>query len=230
MRQKGLRLRAALYRMRWPLAGLGAWFLASALAFRWLGGQGWADALLSAFYLQVGDGPFAQGYSFWGQSLVFGVVLGLLLREVLENYTERCRLMAGMLREHTIIVGYSHLGARLVAHCLERGSPYVLIEKDRHLVDDLLRRGEPVVVDDARTPDALPAANVKAAKRLIIACNDVETALIVTKTAREANPSIFIAARCPVDGLIGVLQKLGADYVYSASLAAYNDITKALAL
>lgn len=228
MRRPILRLRAAFRRSRWILALLAAWFGLAALALRVGGGHRWTDALLTAFYLEVQSDIFGQAYAFWGQSLVFGVLIALLLRETLENYSERCRLMAGLVKDHTIIVGYNHLGKRLVSHCEAQSLPYVLIEKDRALVDDLLRRGEPVVVDDARTPDALPAANLKEAKRLIVTSDDLETALIVTKHAREGNPNLKIAVRCPVDELVGVLEKLGADVVFSTSSAAYRELAGVL--
>jgi len=214
--------------MRRLLALLALWLGAAALAFRFLKGLPWHDALLSALYLEVLPDAFSQGYSFWGQSFVFGVVIALILRETMENYAERCRLMAGLLKDHTIIVGYTHLGRRLVEHCIKNGMPYCLVEKNRSLADDLLRQGEPVVVDDACSGDALPAAGIAKAKLLIIASDNIETAIIVTKNAREANPKIGIAVRCARDNMIGVLQKLGADYVYSASLAAFNEITKVL--
>ncbi|MBI5244276.1 MAG: NAD-binding protein [Elusimicrobia bacterium] len=228
MRLWTLKARASLYRMRRLLAVLALWLAAAALAFRFFGRLSWHDALLSALYLKVQPDAFSQGYSFWGQSFVFGVVIALILRETMENYAERCRLMAGLLRDHTIIIGYTHLGKRLVGHCINNKIPYCLIEKNRALVDDLLRKGEPVVVDDACTPDALPSANIKHARQVILASNNIETAIIVTKNARDANPEVHIAARCAMDNLVGVLEKLGADYVYSASLAAYNEITKIL--
>ncbi|MEK7858000.1 MAG: NAD(P)-binding protein [Elusimicrobiota bacterium] len=221
-----LHLRASFHRVRGIAAFVAVWFAAATAGFRWLGGLDPRDALLSAFYLEVQPGAFSQAYAFWGQSLIFGVLVTVLIRETLENHAERCRLMSGLVKDHTIIVGYTHLGARLVEHCISKKLPYVLIEKDKALVDDLLRRGEPVVIDDARSKDALPAANVAGARRMIIASNNIETSLILTKTAREANPALKIVARCPIDDLVGVLEKLGADHVYSASQAAFNAVLR----
>jgi len=219
-----LRLKAALYRTRWILGAIALWTLAAVLAFRWGSGLSWADAWLSALYFEVQPGVFCQGYAFWGQSVVFGVLVALLLRETLENYAERCRLMAQVMEDHTIIVGYTHLGRRLVEHCIAKGLPYVLIERNRALVDDLLRAGEPIIVDDARTPDALPQANLARARRVVIASDNIETALIVTKRAKEGNPACQVIARCAVDDLAGILEKLGADQVFSASRAAFAEI------
>ncbi|MBI4678679.1 MAG: hypothetical protein HY748_13960 [Elusimicrobia bacterium] len=44
----------------------------------------------------------------------------------------------------------------------------------------------------------------------------------------DANPRVRIAARYALDSLAGVLEKLGADYVYSQSLSAFNEITRVL--
>jgi len=199
MRHFSLRCRVFLRRTTPVFVFMLAWFAAGVVLYRAKGGRDWADAALSAAYLEVGTESFSQAYTFWGQALLFGIVVGLVLREALENYKERCRLMAGQVKDHTIIVGYSHLGRRIVQHCIDQKLPYTLIERNSAAVDDLLRLGEPVIVDDARTDDALPAANIKAAKRVIIAADNLETSLIVTKNARELNPACKISARCGRD-------------------------------
>lgn len=226
MRHPYLRLRASLYRVRWILAFLAVWLIAALLAYRSLGRLDWTDALLSALYFEVQPGIYSQAYAFWGQSILFGVVGAVLVRETMENHAERCRTMAGYVKDHTIIVGYTHVGKRLVEHCIKHRLPYVLLEKRAEAVDDLLRAGEPVIVDDARSKDALPAANIKEAKRLIIASDNIETALIVTKVAHDLNPSCVIASRCAIDELVGVLEKLGAQHVYSTSMAAFQELAK----
>lgn len=223
MRRSWLRLRASLTRLRWLLLVIAGWLACAAAAFR-LRGSPWGDAWLQALYLRVEGDPFSQGYGFWGQSLLFGVLVAMVLRETTENQTERCRLMSRLVKDHTIIIGYTHLGARLVDHCQARKQPYVLLEKSRPLVDDLIRAGEPVLVDDAKTKDALPSANIAEAKRLVIASNNLETALLVTKRARELNAGLQIIVRCPDDELVEVLQGLGANVVFSASQAAFQQI------
>lgn len=227
MRRPLLRLHASLLRLRWLLAAIGAWLTLAALAFR-LRGDGWRNAWMEALYFRVEGDPFSQGYGFWGQSLLFGILVALVLRETLENQVERCRLMSRLVKDHTIIIGYTHLGARLVEHCRARNLPYVLIEKNRELVDDLLRAGEPILIDDAKTRDALPAADIGKAERLIVASNNIETALLVTKRARELNPRCQVIVRCPDDELVEVIQGLGASLVFSASQAAFQRIVGAL--
>lgn len=229
MNRLRMRARASLKRIRGILLFLFAWFTAAALGFRYGGGLPWSDALLTTFYFEVQSTAYGQGYAFWGQTLVFGVLFAALVRETLENHIERCRTMAGLLKDHTIVVGYTHLGERIVQHCIEKGTPYALLEKNKELVDDLLRRGEPVIVDDARSRDALPAAGIKQARRLIVASNNIETALLVTKRARDANPALQIFVRCSFDEFTDVLEKLGADKVYSTSLVTFRRLEADLA-
>ncbi len=227
MRHPVLRARAALYRLRWPLSLIASWLAVGVLVFHWRGDP-WHEALLDALYLKVPNDPWAQGYAFWGQSLLFGVLVAFVVRESQENHAERCREMARHVKNHTIIIGYTHLGQRLVEHCMSKGIPYVLIEKNRDVVDDLVRLGEPVLVDDAKTKDALPSANIEHAKRVILACNNIETALLVTKRTREVNPTCQIIVRCADDELIEVVQGLGANNVFSVSQAAFQHIVPLL--
>lgn len=228
MRHPVLRARAFLYRVRWLALFVLLWFTCAAAGFRWLAKLPVREALLCAFYVVVRPDPASQAYVQWGGWLIFGLVLTVLVRETLENYAERCRTMSQLVSAHTIIVGYSHVGKRLVDYCIAEKLPYVLIEKDREIVDDLLRKGEPVVVDDARTPDALPAANVAGAQRLVLASNNLETALIVTKRARDANKELKISARTNLDEFAEILEKLGADYVYSTSMAGLHELVSRL--
>jgi len=220
-----LRLHASFRRLRPILLFTALWFAAGLAGFHWGNELSWWDSFLAAFYFEIQTGKMAQGYVFWGQSIIFGVFVTLVMRETLENHVERCRSMSELVKDHTIIIGYSHLGERLVQHCIDKKMPYVVIELKKELVDDLLRRNEPVVVDDARSKDALPAANIKQAKRLIVASNNIETALIVTKRARDANPGLEILVRCNFDDFTDLLEKLGADKVYSTSLTTFQALS-----
>ena len=64
-------------------------------------------------------------------------------------------MVAREMRDHVVVVGHTHLGARVVDHLRERRRPFVVIEKDATAVDHLLRAGEPVIVDDAKQTTTL---------------------------------------------------------------------------
>lgn len=134
--------------------------------------------------------------------------------------------MAQEMRDHIIVVGYTHLGQRLIDHFRLNRIPYCLIEKDKEAIDQILREGQPIVVDNAKEPDALKDANVDSAKAVIIASNNLETALIVTKRAREHNKKCLIVTRCFQDEFAEIIESLGANEVISSSKNAFDDIVK----
>ena len=90
--------------------------------------------------------------------------------------------------------------ARIVEHLRDANAPYVLVDQDPAAVDDLVRIGEPVVVD-----------NVK------------------QENAREKNAKAHITVRCYVDDFAENLETLGANEVISSSKSAFEGIASRLA-
>src|SRR5216684_7155919 len=88
----------------------------------------------------------------------------------------------------------------------------------------LVRAGEPVVVDDAKRESTLLDAGVDRANLVVITSNNIETALLVTKRARERNKKAAIVVRCYLDEFTEILESLGANEVISSSKSAFNEI------
>lgn len=215
---------------RWGFAVIGAWFLLGALIFRYAGGLPYRDAILNAVYLEKSDGGLWDLYSFWGQCVLFGMVISIFFLQALQRYNpqEGCRMLAGEIKNHVIVVGYTHLGVRIVQHLRETRLAYVLVDQDAAAVDDLVRTGEPVIVDNAKQDSTLVDAGIAHARTVIVATNNVETALLVTKKAREKNPKAHIIVRCYVDDFAEILETLGANEVISSSKSAFEGIAPRL--
>jgi len=96
-------------------------------------------------------------------------------------------------------------------------------------VDHLVRAGEPVVVDDAKQESTLIDAGVDHADLIVITTNSIETALLVTKRARERNKKATIVVRCYLDEFTEILESLGANEVISSSKSAFKEIAARLA-
>jgi voltage-gated potassium channel Kch len=137
-------------------------------------------------------------------------------------------MMALEMKNHIVVIGYSHLGERIIGYLKKNKIPYSIIEKNEERVDEFLRAGEPVVVDDATETDALIDANVPLAKAVIITTDNIEASLIVTKKVREMNTKCFIITRCFRDELTEVIESLGANEVISSSKNAFEDIARKL--
>jgi hypothetical protein len=117
-----IRARLFLRRARWGFAVIGTWFLLGTLVFRYAAGLRFQDAILNAVYLKKSASEIWDLYSFWGQCVLFGIVISIFFLQALQRYNpqEGCRMLAGELRNHVIVVGYTHLGARIVEHLREK--------------------------------------------------------------------------------------------------------------
>jgi hypothetical protein len=225
-----IRIALFLRQSRWGFALLALWFAVGTFAFRHWNHLPLRDALLCAVYLRFRGGQLSELYYFWGQCVLFGIVVTIFILQALQRYNpqEGCRMLASEMRNHVIVVGHGHLGGRLVDHLRKSARPYVLIEKDSTVVDDLVRAGEPVVVDEAKQESTLIDAGVDHAHLIVITTNNVETALLVTKHARDRNKKATIVVRCYLDEFTEILESLGANEVISSSKSAFNEIAARL--
>lgn len=221
-----IRARLLLRQGRWGLLLMLAWAAFGALGFHYWEGESVRKAILDAVYLGAPRGSFWDLYSFWGQCVLFGIVISVFLFQAMQQYNpqEGCRMLAREMRDHAIVVGYSHLGARIVEQFRAEKRPYVLIDREPTVVDDLVRAGEPVIVDNAKEDSTLEEAGVDRAVLLVVASNNIETALLVTKKARERNKRLQIIVRCYQDEFAEILEGLGADEVISSSKSAFREV------
>lgn len=206
------------------------WFLGGFLVYFFILKLDFLEALKACIFFKNIKGDFSSAYVMWSQGVVFGVIFTFLFQNIIDKYNpERgCRMMAKEIQNHIIVVGYTHLGERLVDYFRENKIPYCLIEKDKDRVDELLRQGEPIIADNAKELDALKDANISNAKAVIVASNNLETALIVTKRSREYNKNCLIVTRCFQDEFVEVIESLGANEVISSSKNAFEDIIEKL--
>lgn len=225
-----IRLILFLRQSRWGFALIALWFALGTFAFRFRQHLPLEESFLNAIYLRSRPDSFWVLYSFWGQCVLFGIVISIFLLQAFERYNpeEGCRMLAREMQNHVIIVGYTHLGGRIVEHLRRTKQPYVLIDKDARAVDDLVREGEPIIVDDAKQESSLSDAGIERAKLLIITSNNVETALLVTKRARDRNKKTHIIVRCYLDEFTEILESLGANEVISSSKSAFSGISSRL--
>ncbi len=221
-----IRIALFLRQSRWGLALLAVWFGMGTILFHHFEHLPLSEAFLNALYLRVQPGSLWILYSFWGQCVLFGIVISIFILQAMQRYNpeEGCRMLASEMKDHVIIIGRGHLGRHLVDHLRETARPYVLVEKDSMAVDDLIRAGEPVIVDDAKEESTLIEAGVDRARLIVITSNVIETALLVTKRSRERNKKATIIVRCYMDEFTEILESLGANEVISSSKSAFNEI------
>ncbi|MBN1214153.1 MAG: NAD-binding protein [Candidatus Lokiarchaeota archaeon] len=170
---------------------------------------------------------FAGFYSLMWPILLEVIVFGFIIGELLEKYNPiiTCKILSKHQRNHTIIIGYQHLALRIIEHCMEIKQPFVIIEDDEELVEDLISGGYPVVVGDATRPPNLEFANVKYAKEIFICVNDARSAIICSENIRSLNNDCSIYVRAFEDHVKEYLKQppLNA-FSFSTSELAMNNI------
>ncbi|MFX1237290.1 MAG: NAD-binding protein [Promethearchaeota archaeon] len=143
---------------------------------------------------QSNSGDFGNFYNLaWPillEVIFFGFIAGLLLEKY--NPVITSRIMAKIRRNHTVIVGYSHIGERVIEHCIKNKESFTVVEDNYELVEDLINGGHPIVVGDPTEEINLRLASVHRAKEIFILVSEVRIAIICTEKARKLNP------RCPI--------------------------------
>ena len=98
-------------------------------------------------------------------------------------------------RGHAVLCGYGRVG-RLVGAALERhGVPYIVVEEDRALVEELRRRGVPALHGDAADNVLLDHMGLAEARLLVVAIADPPATRHIVEEARRQNPGLAIVAR-----------------------------------
>ena len=116
---------------------------------------------------------------------------------------------------HDVLVGYGRVGALVGAGLKASGGRPLLVFEDDAAAAEAARRGgaDEVVAGNAADPAVLRAANLPAARRLVVAVPEAFEAGQVVEQARAANPALRIVARAHSEDAAAHLSRLGADLV-----------------
>jgi CPA2 family monovalent cation:H+ antiporter-2 len=115
-----------------------------------------------------------------------------------------------------VLVGYGRVGALVGAELKASGGRPLLVFEDGAAAAEAARRdGAEVVAGNAADPEVLRAANLGAARRLVVAIPEAFEAGQVVEQARAANPALRIVARAHSEGAAAHLSRLGADLIVS---------------
>ncbi|MCO6051154.1 Kef family K(+) transporter [Mesorhizobium sp. RP14(2022)] len=111
---------------------------------------------------------------------------------------------------HTVLVGYGRVGTLVAASLRERGVPLVVIEDADKRIAELRKEGIETIIGNAASTVILRAANLPAARRLVVAIPNAFEAGQIVEQGRAANPDLHIVARAHSDAEVAYLSDLGA--------------------
>ncbi|ACI92570.1 inner membrane protein YbaL [Afipia carboxidovorans OM5] len=135
-----------------------------------------------------------------------------------EKPAPRVELPVSGLTGHVILVGYGRVGS-VVGKALRAGNaPFLVIEDNPGAIERLQQEGIEVISGNAAAPGMLQAANLEAARGLLVAIPDAfESGQIIAK-ARAISASIPIIARAHSEQEIAHLEHHGANLVIMGEL------------
>jgi CPA2 family monovalent cation:H+ antiporter-2 len=133
---------------------------------------------------------------------------------------QRVNLPDQGLHDHIIIAGYGRVG-RYSADVLRRLKlPFVVIELDQHLMDQIKTSGIPVIYGDASSPIVLEAAGLHTARLALVAVSAAIDVELIVRRMRQINPELQIVARAARRAQIDMLRSLGVHEVVQPEFEA----------
>lgn len=124
------------------------------------------------------------------------------------------------LRRHAVICGYGRVARELAAALDARRFPYVVVEYNPLLVQELRRRGVPTIYGDASNPAVLEHAHVERARILAVLTPSSVAAELITRRARAMNSGLDIVARAASAADVPRLKRAGATAVVQPEFEA----------
>ncbi|HUY00913.1 MAG TPA: NAD-binding protein [Candidatus Deferrimicrobium sp.] len=227
MRKKLIKLKIILKQNLIGITILFLWFLIHFFAFFIISNGDPIQALQYTFYFKQ-EPMYGNFYSLISQVIIFGWIFMLVTVEIYRKYhpEQTCLALSRSMKDHTVIIGYSHLGQRIREYLSLYNKKFVVADSDRTLLKDLIENEEPVVPLDYIDTNFVKNTNVQDAKLVLITKNDLETLVIATNLIRDVNKKCRIICRCFDDSLAKVLEKKFACETISTSKYAADYILK----
>lgn len=174
----------------------------------------WYLLLLCAVYPILGILLIGEGF----------VRFAMLMVSRTRGEKEWMRVMASTYRNHVILCGIGHLGARVLQELVAANVHVVVLEKDQHsgMLPVARELGVSVLVRNMREDQALVDAGITEARAIIIATNDYMANLEVALDSRRLNPKIRVIMRLFDQAIASKISNaLSIDVAFSsAALAA----------
>jgi len=153
-----------------------------------------------------GVGTLAVVWSSATRFITEGSLRDVLGRKKMEKSVSR-------LRDHYIICGCGRMGTLIAAELKRHDVPFVVLEKDASLVDNLIQDGLLGLMGDATDDAILENCGIQRARGLVAVLNRDADNVYVTLSARGMNPGLFIVSRAADENSGGKLKRAGADRV-----------------
>jgi voltage-gated potassium channel len=166
--------------------------------------------IFTMFMILGGMGIILYGVGELTAFVVEGGMTGVLRRNKMMKQIRK-------LSNHYIVCGTGNNGHYVIEELIRTRRKVVVVEKDRHKVNELMDRGIPAIEGDAASDDVLKAAGIDRAAGLVTTLPEDKDNLFVVITARGLNDNIRIIAKIDDVGVREKFIRSGASSAVSAS-------------
>ncbi len=178
------------------------------VGFQEVGTLGTAGRCFTIFLIFCGVGLWAYAISNFSRILLEGQ-----LRDFFDR--RRSERMIKSLKDHIIVCGFGRMGTLVSREIASEKKPFVVIEKEASVLDDLKDLDYSYISGDATEEDVLKGAGVEKAKTLIAVLPSDAGNVYVALTGRALNPDLHIICRTDNPGCEDKMLRAGANKVIS---------------
>jgi voltage-gated potassium channel len=118
-----------------------------------------------------------------------------------------------MLENHILVCGAGRVGSEVIHHLKQDQAPFVVIESDPGIINELKGQGLLIVEGDATNDEILIKAGIHKARGIIAALPSDADNVFISLTAKELNPGIIVVARANRRDSESKLLRAGANRV-----------------
>jgi len=149
---------------------------------------------------------------------IFGFAISVITEYILSRNSlqllkkKRVKNKISRLTNHVVVCGYGRNGQQAAEKLKAYNKPFVVIEKDRELIE--AHENEALFVEgDVNEDEVLVAAGIEKAQYLVTALPDDAINLFVVLSARQLNEKLFIISRASQGTSVKKLKFAGANKV-----------------
>jgi voltage-gated potassium channel len=165
-----------------------------------------AGRVFAIFLIVLGLAAGTMAFSALGQFIIEGQLRNVLGRRKMKSKINK-------LSDHYIIAGYGRVGKEVAQAYLRRKVPFIVIENDNQILNQLDAEGHLYVEGHAIEDSVLMAAQIDKAKVLVSTLPNEADNVYLALTARHMNPNLYIICRADHPDGEKKLKRAGADHV-----------------
>jgi voltage-gated potassium channel len=163
---------------------------------------------------------------------MFSSVTALILESDLNSALRRKRMHKDIARlaDHYIVCGIGRVGSNVAGELRKTGRTFVVIEADRHALDNYLESHDEALYlhGDAADDDLLRAAGVERAAGVFAVTGDDSHNLVVSLSVKQINPNTRVVARVHDIRNADKTRRAGADEIVSPDFTGGMRIASAM--